>query len=715
MSKSRYFDYIIRIKLIKLICKWCSLALDINSGTWKRNLPQYWRNFLLLHFSHDYEYRYTRLPTHCQYFRLLEIRKASLITSYHFRAFPLEQTPAYTAISYTWGSNLCDKRIIINGIETLPVTASAIECLEEVVRVSEVSKRPRKYVWIDSICINQDDPPEKASQIQLMDRIYSQATEVVAVLGKVTGNHEIERSLFDLVAGVEEVLSNEDTYRMVMRNFPKTEWAMPLLGPEATLMVRVLCHPYWTRLWIIQELVFAKRVLVYCAGHTKTLSKICEEAAAFPEAYSFAESAVLEVLTIHKPWIAYGHKLIAKAVSDGAQYLRRIRDTRRGAPLTTLMSQFRYSKASLSRDRIFALLNIAGSEVSPGYLLKAAKRLNIDPQEIWWDNIRLIPDYIQPLREINTRLSCVAAILDTQQMLLLAGVGWPFNDNSTPSWMINWDSIFDNQEGINGFLSKIPTYQASNAIMNKDRAMPHFVPLTTRPILGEFGYQDTITFMSSEIDAGSNGWVQDTWREVCKSVPDPYPRGLWPCSRVEACWKTLFRQRGASKPRDRCHGNSCDSKLEEYLAFAENVPLPSLQLSETNHICGLALTEAFLLWISMSDGRWHGEKDDRLKMWFATLLSHSPAVGKRFVVTDKGFVGLVPPRSMVGDKVYIHSQHRAPVLLREAKDRGSGLRADYKHYRLVGTCYIFGLMDGEPGADHAYAPGIIHMERIVLS
>jgi hypothetical protein len=40
-----------------------------------------------------------------------------------------------------------------------------------------------KYFWIDAICINQDDIPERNSQVQMMGDIYTNATFVMIWLG----------------------------------------------------------------------------------------------------------------------------------------------------------------------------------------------------------------------------------------------------------------------------------------------------------------------------------------------------------------------------------------------------------------------------------------------------------------------------------------------------------------------------------------------------
>jgi hypothetical protein len=62
------------------------------------------------------------------------------------------------------------------------------------------------------------------------------------------------------------------------------------------------------------------------------------------------------------------------------------------------------------------------------------------------------------------------------------------------------------------------------------------------------------------------------------------------------------------------------------------------------------------------------------------------ANGRKFCVTNKGHMGRVPYGSSIGDKVCIFFGGCVPFVLREC---GDGT------FRLVGECYIYGIMDGE--------------------
>lgn len=51
-----------------------------------------------------------------------------------------------------------------------------------------------RRLWIDAICINKNDLAERAQQVRTIDRVYSQATEVIVCLGD-TGLLDADRDL----------------------------------------------------------------------------------------------------------------------------------------------------------------------------------------------------------------------------------------------------------------------------------------------------------------------------------------------------------------------------------------------------------------------------------------------------------------------------------------------------------------------------------------
>ncbi|KAH7176263.1 heterokaryon incompatibility protein-domain-containing protein, partial [Dactylonectria macrodidyma] len=95
----------------------------------------------------------------------------------------------YDALSYTWGDPEPTKRILVNG---LPFWISAN--LFAASRHLRLPGRPR-VLWIDAICINQNDLIKKAGQVGMMFSIYLKAYRVVVWLGQATNDDEYLFSL----------------------------------------------------------------------------------------------------------------------------------------------------------------------------------------------------------------------------------------------------------------------------------------------------------------------------------------------------------------------------------------------------------------------------------------------------------------------------------------------------------------------------------------
>lgn len=86
----------------------------------------------------------------------------------------------YSAISWYWGDAAATENMVVNG--------TVIKAPGNTVRVLRGVRHPDRELklWIDSICIDQSNTAERASQILLMCDIYSCAGETYAWLGEET-------------------------------------------------------------------------------------------------------------------------------------------------------------------------------------------------------------------------------------------------------------------------------------------------------------------------------------------------------------------------------------------------------------------------------------------------------------------------------------------------------------------------------------------------
>jgi Heterokaryon incompatibility protein (HET) len=143
------------------------------------------------------QYRYDPLPERT--IRLLKIPEKSIEQPWSLKVYNLEHCPSYICLSYTWGAPLnteeCEaeyegvKRSLYvqsgNHTGRLEIGLNLWEGLEQLIAAGHTD-----YLWVDAICINQDDPQERSSQVAIMGQIYGESEEVVVWLGKDQSNLE---------------------------------------------------------------------------------------------------------------------------------------------------------------------------------------------------------------------------------------------------------------------------------------------------------------------------------------------------------------------------------------------------------------------------------------------------------------------------------------------------------------------------------------------
>ena len=130
----------------------------------------------------------------------------------------LRRNPCYDALSYVWG----DPK------DTLPITVDG-KLLQATKSVRLALRRLRSYhnsrtLWVDAICINQEDQEEKTQQVMLMRYIYSNAKSVQVYLG--------EGPILDAIPLEEQATWNQP---------PQIHWHRDL-----TVLLMSAEHAHWT-------------------------------------------------------------------------------------------------------------------------------------------------------------------------------------------------------------------------------------------------------------------------------------------------------------------------------------------------------------------------------------------------------------------------------------------------------------------------------------
>jgi hypothetical protein len=146
----------------------------------------------------------------------------------------MEEYGDYIALSYALGTKPRSRTIRLNG-KTFLVTTNVesallqirlllrqkhidISCANSgfIVSTSDGTDRRTVRLWIDAICINQDDSDERVKQIMLMDRVYTNATGLLVWLGPEADNSNAAMELLNTLD-----IWDEDSLRNGLQNCSK--------------------------------------------------------------------------------------------------------------------------------------------------------------------------------------------------------------------------------------------------------------------------------------------------------------------------------------------------------------------------------------------------------------------------------------------------------------------------------------------------------------
>jgi len=196
------------------------------------------------------------------------IRLIRLLPSKHYEApihceifrASLNRNPDYEALSYAWGDPKITSPVYLEGVRSHVTTN-----LGQALRHLRYEDRER-ILWVDALSINQRDVRERNSQVRKMRSIYMSAKRVLVWLGleedaKVALDfckelQKIRRMEVSEVygeAGLEESEHPYDPWAVSSR-YGKDE--LKWKACEALFTHR----PWWSRTWIIQEVLHGGRV-----------------------------------------------------------------------------------------------------------------------------------------------------------------------------------------------------------------------------------------------------------------------------------------------------------------------------------------------------------------------------------------------------------------------------------------------------------------------
>lgn len=267
------------------------------------------------------------------------------------RIVALSEEPVYEALSYRWGTDR-NRRFITIGSQPTSVTASLHAALLRLRLHNE-----KRALWIDQICINQEDTDEKASQIRLMGHIYSHCTRCLVWLDELDSGIPLEDAkgaisicayLGDRSLPIPSCFSSPRAVLGAMR-------ALSSICPQE--------HPWWHRVWTVQEIILPSRKS-FIWGPLELDWEVLDQWASSKKSLGVR-------------WASSGGELIGagttetevnRIVDEGLNVLLShviwVNGSNKGnGPILTIL-KWRRHKATDPRDKVFGLLGLLSADMS---------------------------------------------------------------------------------------------------------------------------------------------------------------------------------------------------------------------------------------------------------------------------------------------------------------------------------------------------------------
>jgi hypothetical protein len=255
-------------------------------------------------------------------------------------------------------------------------------------------------LWIDAICINQNDLKERGQQVKRMASIYKMARRVVVWLGEEEDNSTMALRTLEMLSTKISPPDMRKAIKPTSTPGSEAHWAdptahLPFNDLEWTSINDLFGRAWFERLWIWQEIRMANRdAIILCGFSTIRWEAFCNGV----------------------------HCLSRKTFPvDLPKYWRRrsnishLGSNQGHRPFTELVRQTRFSKCSDPKDRVYALFSMAPVE----------------------EGIIIEPDYTKSVHEVYTELF-MNRLEHTKSLRLLRFCELRQPCQGMPTWVPDW-------------------------------------------------------------------------------------------------------------------------------------------------------------------------------------------------------------------------------------------------------------------------------------
>lgn len=584
----------------------------------------------------------------------------------------------YAALSYVWGDAERTTAIVVNG-QKLPVTGNLAAALwhfrQHRIVPDGRDGRPLP-LWIDALCINQHDTAERGRQVAMMGPIYREAASVLSWLGP-PGSSRIDlafRVIQDIFPHVWAYRASYDTPVPLPDTSATPEadvqgglqWLseQPRLNvPEEgkavhnsywTAIFALGTADYWSRTWILQELVLARPETHYfvCGSHVAAWQQFW----CFMRFLNSVRSVPLRRPERINPglWALLRTRLFAYADLESAMALRA-----QPGPASYVYHAALVASASEPRDMVYALLSVV--------------------------QLPMQPDYARTVREVY--LDWFHKVLEAEGtgpamgMLKSAGIGLASYDGTQdfPSWLPNLSQLGGDHAAISGTVEGLVRVAAPG--LPKPLITPPGVLTVCGTRLMHVGYVLRPEEVRDDAKLAQFCVKFLEWTEATGKLASD-------CHPLLALFQVMFLGRDLVTGLDfRRNGYRSSPMAQAFYSLLTSQPSEGLDrlgrllgTTQRSEVDGL-----LRLLFERPGGDGGGGRPPRdEERCFDEMLDEF--AGQALIRTGQGQLGLAPPRTKCGDVVCVLDGCGFPVIMRR----------DGAHWVLIGACWVLGLMDGGP-------------------
>lgn len=557
----------------------------------------------------------------------------------------LSEKPEYEALSYCWGEPGRQQTISINGTD-VPVFRNLHQAL---VRLR--ATRPRT-LWIDAICINQQDVGEKEYQVPMIRDIYRSCRRVLVWLGEHDRHtrgafQAIEFLSSQIGLGLECNLSSWKTLRRggqpSLLDRPRVFFETLQSNLEIGSIAQ---RPWFQRAWVVQEIALSPSALVICGKFQIDWREI-ERASRFSD-----------------------EPLITPHVEELIDARRSQLNLDRVSFLAALCA-VRVAKSTDPRDKIYAGLGLCNI---PSELERYSKLVNYvsSPAAV---AVKITRTYLETTSDLEILIYC-RGYLDCASP-------------TQPSWSFQLEVDWTRQPNQCYFGKSTNGKMCQFRAGGKERPRPTFSAdaalfcLKCQPLDVVAGVSDIFSanpFLAESIRSTLPIMKEDVglFRSYCdaRRLYHLDNRALYPFTG-QTLWDAFCHCFLEAHQGGVPEFESREDKARKRLVLQRFDELATWMAS----IQHASVVRFSCLWVRKFFRDIEGDSTEITE----ALVPASAALNRRFLVTKGGYIGWEPAETVVGDRIVLIQGAASPFVVRPVGYR----------WRFVGECFVHGVMFGE--------------------